>query len=437
MKLALISDLHFGSPTANLVENGQVTNRFHELVERVGADNDFLVLAGDVFDFSICPYEKVYAAATVFFAAVQEARLARDIVYLPGNHDGDFWHLLDYEINVIKKIRKGEAPRPLHRSLPAVIDDRAAVPLRGLFWPTIELDYHEEREREARDGLFLDRLFPRPASGHRPRIWVCYPNLYFASDHGPVLITHGHYYETFWALGAELALAIAGEGLGYEHDAPAPFRSYTDPDFGVYGSIEDTVGMNFPLNQFLCSGIGQATPLTKVLREIQHDAKENRAERIRDYLDRLPQALIDSFAIGSLSGLALKGLAELFERFMVDFITAFKDARNNANFLDDPAVQRRFGKYHLACLRELDTINQAGHFIQHPVAAPGRVIFGHTHVPTGWNKGQGLPFPRPIAGATVITHNSGGWLNECAPDPVAAEIFTYSTAAGWGSHLGK
>ena len=84
MKLAIISDTHFGDPDCGLVgKSGGAFHlnwcRFKKFADQIGADNDFLVMVGDVFDFSISSYAEAYSAAKLFFDAVQNHHLANDI----------------------------------------------------------------------------------------------------------------------------------------------------------------------------------------------------------------------------------------------------------------------------------------------------------------------------------------------------------------------
>lgn len=48
---------------------------------------DYLVLLGDIIDLSVASYEDAYRDARAFFAALQRDGLAREVVYVPGNHD--------------------------------------------------------------------------------------------------------------------------------------------------------------------------------------------------------------------------------------------------------------------------------------------------------------------------------------------------------------
>ena len=56
MKLAIISDTHLGDPNSTLVteENGTfvIGSKYETLKSKIGTDNYYLVLVGDIFDCS-------------------------------------------------------------------------------------------------------------------------------------------------------------------------------------------------------------------------------------------------------------------------------------------------------------------------------------------------------------------------------------------------
>jgi len=99
MKFAIISDTHFGDPMGILVEsndNGgwEIGTQYDQFREKAGQHNDYLILLGDILDFSIAGYKKAYEAAKVFFEQIQKDKIADEIIYVTGNHDGDLWHIV-------------------------------------------------------------------------------------------------------------------------------------------------------------------------------------------------------------------------------------------------------------------------------------------------------------------------------------------------------
>ena len=109
MKLALISDTHFGDPLCTLVNTtaagGLVAGpRFKDFVDAAGRDNEYLILLGDILDFAIQSYSRAYDVARHFFLMVQKERIAKQMIYVPGNHDGDIWHIVEHQVNIIHQI---------------------------------------------------------------------------------------------------------------------------------------------------------------------------------------------------------------------------------------------------------------------------------------------------------------------------------------------
>ena len=71
MRFAIISDTHFGDDTCALVskkDNKIVKGlKYDEFKNAAGQGNDYLILAGDILDFSITNYETAYRYAQFFF----------------------------------------------------------------------------------------------------------------------------------------------------------------------------------------------------------------------------------------------------------------------------------------------------------------------------------------------------------------------------------
>lgn len=70
-------------------------------------------------------------------------------------------------------------------------------------------------------NLFFDDIAREAAHGHllgeRLTFNFAYPNLYLVTDRGDsLLLTHGHYFEAFWSLTAELAAMLALDDLELE-----------------------------------------------------------------------------------------------------------------------------------------------------------------------------------------------------------------------------
>ena len=185
-----------------------------------------------------------YAVAKVFFQQLQRDKIAKQIIYVPGNHDFDMWYFYEHDVNVIRRINEGRPPRAFRYSVPGILDCRSnrsgeAFTLFGVNRnPNSSWGY---------GGLFLDKITRNEdGTGADTPFAFAYPNVYLLTDSYTILLTHGHYLESYWSLLSEWALKIAGADLRV----------------GDALDLAEMVAINFPLNQLACSGTGQAGPLT-------------------------------------------------------------------------------------------------------------------------------------------------------------------------------
>jgi 3',5'-cyclic AMP phosphodiesterase CpdA len=94
MRIAVLSDTHFGDDFCTLVRPGPdggpaEPGPGYAVLRRAVGPVDYLVLLGDILDLSVASDEDAYGAAKAFFTALQRDGLARELVYVPGNHDFD------------------------------------------------------------------------------------------------------------------------------------------------------------------------------------------------------------------------------------------------------------------------------------------------------------------------------------------------------------
>lgn len=432
MRFVIISDTHFGDSEGTLVScKGDVPGigpRYDEFKKRAGEGNDYLILLGDILDFSIENYDDVYPAAQVFFRQIQKDKIARKVIYIPGNHDFDLWHTIEYEINVIYQIKHGRPVSPFRMSVPGVIDDRFGSPDQGFrLYPG--LTKKRDPEESSYGGLFLDSI-TTSAKGHQgkpTRFIFAYPNLYVVTDEGSVLITHGHYLELYWEVLGEIARLAFGDKL-----------DIANPDSLT---IKEMVSMNFPLCQLACSGVGQAGPLTDVVQKVQGSVKDGKSDDIKDFLERLDDAIDiltpyrwwHPMEVGrEVAWDVASGVAKWLLKRQLG---KYKDTRYNREFMEKKEVQRRFADYFKASCREIRTINEK---FDQAIPDPQTVIFGHTHDPVPWGASTlntenfGIPeLPK------VMLYNTGGWLNRRKGNEVefcGAEVFSYRTGEGFKSY---
>lgn len=422
MRIALISDTHFGDPMGTLIQKDSVSglygkgSKYEAFLQAVGVNNDYLILLGDIFDFSVSSYAEAYEIAKAFFLQIQQDNIANEMIYVPGNHDADLWHTVEHQVNIINQLNQGAPPRPFRMSVPGIIDDRQSSAHRGF---TLAGVTPKGGDGPKYAGLFLDNI-TKP-EGQATLFNFAYPNLYFVTDTETVLITHGQYFELYWAMTGEWALKIASEEL----------------EIGAAYDLKEMVGINFPLSQLACSGIGQAGPLTDVVRKVQREVKDGKLDTVKRYLDRLDDGLdeLTSFPwykqyLEWLTDSASNKIKEM----ILDYIKGMRETRYNKEFMHTKDVQERFLKFYNASLIEIDELNRDyGYGIQ----VPNSVIYGHTHRPTKWNDPKAPKIGSvQAAGRPIRLYNSGGWLesnNDGVREFCGAEVFIYETGNGFSS----
>jgi UDP-2,3-diacylglucosamine pyrophosphatase LpxH len=413
MKLSIISDTHFGDDSCLLVTKQGIGGigagpKYQDFINAVGRDNDYLVLAGDVFDFSIADYATAYEYGKVFFQLVKDDGIAGEIIYVAGNHDADIWHIVQHQRSIINKIIAREAPERFQHSVAGVIDDRKGrSPQRG----TLILDKTTIRRQEGGPkygGMFLDNITNPPTTFN-----FVYPNLYMVTEKETVLITHGQYLETFWAILGEMAIKLAYDDLKVRDV-----------------NVEEMVEMNFPLNQLACTGIGQAGVLTDVVRQVQVDVKNGNLKRVERYLKRLEKEIDNITDYGWLKELVADILVRKLKNEVLDALSGTEETRYSDDFINQKDVKKRLKRFYASSLAEIGDINEK---TGQNIPAPWRIIFGHTHQPIPWDPNPGKRGSISVGGPKpVVLSNGGGWIVE-ADAFCGAEVFTYETGIGFGS----
>jgi len=425
MRIAIISDTHFGDPMGTLVGRGRGRkigkgSKYDAFKEAAGTDNDYLILLGDILDFSIATYQEAYEFAKVFFVQVRKDQIAREMIFVPGNHDADLWHTVEYQVNVIDQIEKGRPPRPFRLSVPGLIDDREGSAQRGFTLPGVHRRPVAEGPKYA--GLFLDRI-TGTEDDSRTCFNFAYPNIYMVTDTESILITHGHYLDAYWSLASEWALKVAREDLR----------------IGGALDVKEMVGINFPLSQLACSGVGQAGPLTRVVRQVQRNVKDGDLGRIEVYLDRLDNE-IDAVTTFPWYRQYLEWLTDAvsnaLKRLSLKALDRVQETRFNEDFVHSRGFQDRFADFYGASLVEIDSLNRT---YSYDIPVPSYTIFGHTHQPMPWgDPGAPKTKPAPETGMRpIILFNTGGWLTRLNQQGkrefCGAEVFTYETGKGFAS----
>lgn len=343
MKIAIISDTHIGDATSCLIKyplRGPVAlPTLNKLVQRIGRV-DCLVFLGDILDFSIRNRVDVMKGARIFFRAFRDC--AGTFVYVPGNHDVEVWELV----------------------LDGIAKDNGFVD-----------NMHSEYIHIPNGGGIVNTFLDDIVLGMN--FHVAYPNAYFHTDKEFVMLTHGHYWEPYWALGAELG----SQWVVGPH------------------SIEEIVSMNHPLSQLACSGLGSAGLLTEYIRLLQRAIKDHDRTRIKRTINVFREFIINR----SNANILTRGALRIGEWYLLRKLMGYKGARDNAQWFEDPKTQQRIINYLNASIHEFNEV-------------PSRIIFGHTHT----------PMKRMYNG--TIYMNTGGWL-----DGGRGAIITHEDSHGWKS----
>ncbi|MGE3191087.1 MAG: metallophosphoesterase [Vicinamibacterales bacterium] len=431
MRVAIVSDTHFGDDLCTLVTEpvdggparlGPGYPAFRRAVGRV----DYLILLGDVLDFSVAYYEKAYRHAKVFFTALQQDQVAGQLIYIPGNHDFDIWHIVEHQVNVINQLKQGELPRAFKRSVPGVLDDRRTDPAEKFRLPDVtpKPEWHDNRAKYG--NLFLDNITRRPgasrgvrAEGRKLTFNFAYPNLYLVGDDGEsVLVTHGHYFEAYWAMASDWLMHFAADHV--------PLETPGEPN------LQELVGMNLPLNQLACTGIGQAQPLTWLIRAVQREVDAGRVGVLAGCLDRLEARILDERRhLSRVRRAAERYVLGWLKRWVLTTIATAEGARYSRQFLQRQQVRERFRRYFRYSLNEIRQLSRE-HGIDVPT--PSHVVFGHTHQPIAWGADELVD---TIDGREVRFCNTGGWLLREEADGrtafVGAEVVLYESGRGFSS----
>ena len=422
MRIVIISDTHFGDPMCTLVNHDTLApgKKYKEFVAKAGQNNDYLVLLGDIIDFSIVGYAKAYTVAKAFFGMVKQDKIAKSIIYVPGNHDFDMWNTVEHQINIIRQVREGRPARQFHWSVPGFVEDRKEKKNKGFQLPGVtEVVDPEKVEGEK---IFLNYITRNEdGSGEETNFYFAYPNLYLVTDQGSVLMTHGHYLEAYWSMMGEWVMKIGQEDLR----------------IGDALDLRELVAMNFPTCQLACSGIGQAGPLTEVVRKVQRQVKDQELGRVETYMNRLDDEIdkLLPFKGYDPREWGTDAVCNYLKKKALEALRKFKETRYSEEFTHKKEVLDRFRNFYEASWVEICELSEK---YELDIPFPHKMIFGHTHRPIEWGAGN-APRAKIIGSNPVTLYNTGGWLWKKAKDGglefCGAAVFIYDSARGFVSQL--
>lgn len=391
MKAAVLSDTHLGDPRSKLALGAQSASYLrmkNVILERTGGKPlDYLILSGDILDFSIASFEDACKAARPFFCAIQGDKLAGQIVYIPGNHDKHVWDAVEWETRIIRRMKRYDDPLPFRRTQPALLDlERERFELKNV---------QKVPDTDRWGSLFLEGLF-HDKENSLP-INIAYPNLYVKTAKETCLITHGHMLEPAWVLLSE----VFGDVNGLKELKPLSL-----------GHLEE---LNVPLTAMICTGVGQAGELSKICYEVEQEARRHETRRLREALDKGVRRLSRILELSCFKRFILGRIKNAILRMVAEKTAA---TRYDDQFFTKRPVQERFVTFYKAsCAQARDMFN---------LEPPRKIIFGHTHLALSEKapfsierEKHGLP-DLPVESVTLF--NTGGWLenkkNEPAKDPL-------------------
>jgi hypothetical protein len=421
MRIVMISDTHFGDPMCALVNHDTPApgKAYEKFKEKAGQNNDYLVLLGDIVDFSIVGYVKAYTVAEAFFEMIKRDKIAKSIIYVPGNHDFDMWHTVEHQISIIYQLGKGRPAKQFRWSVPGFIEDRKEKKNKGFQLPGVT-DIIDP-EKVVGEKMFLNYITKNEdGSGEETNFYFAYPNLYLVTDEESILMTHGHYLEAYWSMMGEWVMKIAQEDLR----------------IGDALDLRELVAINFPSCQLACSGIGQAGPLTEVVQKVQRQVKDQKLDRVETYLNRLDDEIdkLTPFKGYDPREWGSDAVCNYLKKKALEALKKFKDTRYSEEFAHKKEVLTRFRNFYDASCVEICELNEK-YVLDIPL--PSKMIFGHTHRPIEWGAGD-APRAKIIGCSPVTLYNTGGWLwrktEDGKPEFCGAAVFTYDTQRGFASH---
>lgn len=404
MKLAIVSDTHIGDERNTFVGRGAngdpVDGRnFNAFCKAVGKGNDYLILAGDIMDFAVRDYKSVYEQAEYFFNRVKDKGLARNIVYVPGNHDYNIWDTIEYQANVINQIRDGQPVRKFKMTVPLIID---CVSSEARL-----INVKAGGKKNPYGGMFLDDLIKKNKPGKPGYIpfLVAYPNVYIKTESAVILVTHGQYLESYWSLASRMLMDAEQRKGGL--------------------SMKDYISANFPLCQLGSSGIGQAGPLTAMARQIEQDVQRGYLKNVKRYIKRVIPYLINEFRLKLIPCLRW-GITRIIVSMIIKGLEKIQNTDYMSDLIEsrDKDLMAMFNLFMDSSVDELNSLRVSGEF-NIADAVPDIFIFGHTHVP------YEIPDSRyySYCGKRILLLNTGGWL-EPEKDvnlPQGGVVFKYET----------
>jgi predicted phosphodiesterase len=398
MKIAIVSDIHLGDEKCKLVEEDTATKAhkvtqtytvLHEAIMKYtgGSPLDYFILNGDTLDFSINSFEDSCKIARPFFIAIKNNNLAKEIIYIPGNHDKHVWDAVEWETNIIRTMKKHKDPRKFRRVQDGLLDYNKGY---------LELPGVTTVDGPGRYGsLFLEGLFEKDQV---LPISIVYPNLYIKTSTDTYLVTHGHMLELAWVLLSELLGGL--------------------PKISDHPDIKELEEYNIPLTSMICTGVGQGGAVSEHFCAIQQEVKKNKTPLLEETLQNVIHHLEKLVELPWYAKIFGGTFLKLIEKAILSEAKTVEDSRYDEEFFKRKSVKKRFLRFYEATCTQAKKLN---------IVPPWKIIFGHTHDP--------IPFTKPLeitkdnlprlTVEKLILYNTGGWLKE-EEKHKGAELFFFN-----------
>ncbi len=374
MLLVITSDMHIGDPSSRLVKNkvfnssGTYSVFKEEIFKRTGGSAaDYLILNGDILDFSISDFHNTIEIARPFFQQLKTDNITKEIVYIPGNHDKQIWDAVQWDTSIIGNLSEFYNPVSFQQIQAGILDLPKKTKIN---LPGIEPDSEGKYGNMFLKGMFKSKEEIIPIS-------VVYPNLYVKTNKDMILITHGHMIEQAWVMLSELFRGI--EGI---------------PNIIDLKALEE---WNVPLTSMICTGVGQGGEVSKLFYRIEEEAYKNNIQTLKNVLDkiipRIDELIKLPWLLEGLDNIALNALSKV----VLSIALKAEDSRNNKDYFKDDDAKKRFITFLNATIAEMTKLN---------LGRPNKILYGHTHIPTPANQ----PFNLNPAIPNLDFYNTGGWL---------------------------
>ncbi|MCX6155749.1 MAG: metallophosphoesterase [Candidatus Kapabacteria bacterium] len=418
MRIAIISDIHFGNAECSLSNadgslNEITFKKFTDAVFKLSGSHklDYLVLNGDILDFAVCSFQKSIKNARYFFEAIEKSELCTDIIYNPGNHDKFIWDSYEWEQTIINQMKNQEDPLPFKRNAPGFIDmtkENSILEVykpddsNGCNWLKIASDQNSQL-----GDIFLKGLLPK---GSKMKMNLVYPNLFLNTEQGTIFVTHGQFLQTMWQLISEI---ISG---------------YKDKKIKINETLnlQEIEAFNYPITQLVGSSLGQAEAVTNLAQAIQNEVEDHDKYSVTRTVNHVAPRLFNLYNKNWFIKIIYRLFQNFITREIISFIVGTNDnsSKKYLQSLNNIDVMSRFRRFYDASVDQMQRIKPS-------FKNPEHFIFGHTHEahPTPF-----IPKSNSILPENLKLYNSGGWLENSNKSKVKSAVVFYIDSSGKIEH---